>query len=51
MGESAKVVGLGADPYGLVWTAAKLMVFESMVGLGVNDVVGFGAVGAGAERR
>ena len=27
LSESAKVVGVGADPYGLVWTAAKLMVF------------------------
>ena len=26
------------------------MVFESLAGLGVNDRVGFGAVGAGAEQ-
>ena len=50
MGKSAKVVGVGVDPDGLVWTAAEVMVFESLAGLGVNDGVGFGTVGAGAER-
>ena len=50
MGESAKVVGVGSDTHGLVWTAAEVMVFESLAGLGVNDGVGFGTVGAGAER-
>ena len=44
MGESAKVVGVGADPDGLVWNAAEVTVFESLAGLGVN------AVGMGAER-
>ena len=41
LGESSNVV---------VWTAAEVMVFESLAGLGVNVGVGFGAVGAGAER-
>ena len=50
LGKSAKVVGVGMDPDGLVWTADEVMVFESLAGLGVNDGVGFGAVGAGAER-
>ena len=50
LGESAKVVGVGANPDGLVWTAAEVVVFESLAGLGVNDGVGFGVVGAGAER-
>ena len=50
LGESAKVVGLGADPYGLVWTASEVMVFERLDGLSVNDGVGFGAFGVGAER-
>ena len=50
MGESAKDVGVGVDPDGLVWTAAEVMVSESLAGLGVNDGFGFGAVGAGAER-
>ena len=50
MGESAKVVGVGAEPDVLVWTVAEVMVFNILAGLGVNDGVGFGAVGAGAER-
>ena len=41
LGESAKVVGVGADPDGLVWTAAEVMSFESLAGPGVNDGVGF----------
>ena len=49
LGESAKVVGVGANPGGLVWTATEVVVFESLYGLGVNDGVGFGAVGTGAE--
>ena len=48
--KSAKVVGVGVDPDGLVWTAAEVMLFESLAGLGVNDGVSFGAVGTGAER-
>ena len=50
LGESAKVVGIGADPYCLVWAAAELMIFYSLAGPGVNDGVGFSAVGAEAER-
>ena len=50
MGESAKDVVVGANPDGLVWTAAEVVVFESLFGLGVNDRVGFGVAGAGAER-
>ena len=50
MGKSAKVVGIGADLDGLVWTADEVMIFKILDGLGVNDGVGFGAVGAGAER-
>ena len=50
LGESAKVVGVGADTDGLVWTAAGVMVFKSLSGLGVNGGVGFGAVGAGADQ-
>ena len=50
LGESAKVVGIGTNPDGLVWTAAEVVVFESLAGLNVNGGVGFGAVGAGAER-
>ena len=50
MGELAKVVVVGADPDGLVWTAAEVMSFESLAGPGVNDGVGFDTVGAGAER-
>ena len=50
LGESAKVVGVGANPDGPIWTAAEVVVFESLSGLGVNDRVGFGAFGAGAER-
>ena len=49
LGDSEKVVGVGADTDGLVWTAAEVMVFKSLAGIGVNDGVGFGAVGAGAE--
>ena len=50
LGELAKVVGVGADPDGLVWTASEVMVFESLVGPSVNDGVGFCAVGAVLER-
>ena len=50
LGDSDKVFGVGADPYVLVWTAYEVMVFEILTGLGVNDGVGFGTVGAGAER-
>ena len=50
LGDSAKVVGVGANPDGLVWNASGVVVFESLAGLGVNDRVGFGAVGAIAER-
>ena len=50
MGESAKVVGVGADPDGLVWNAAEVMVFKSLACLGVNDGVGSGAVVAGVEQ-
>ena len=49
-GELVKVFGVGTDLGGLVWTADEVMVFKSLAGLGVNDGVGFGAVGAGAER-
>ena len=44
------VVGVGVDPDGLIWTASEVMVFESLASLGVNDEVGFGAVGAGVEQ-
>ena len=37
MGESAKVVGIGVDPDGLVWTAAEVMVFESLAGLELDS--------------
>ena len=47
--KSAKVVGVGANPDGLVWAAAEVVVFESLAGLGVNDRVGFSAFCAGAE--
>ena len=50
LGKSAKVVGIGADLDGLVWTADEVMIFKILAGLGVNDGVGFGAVGAGVER-
>ena len=50
LGESAKVVGVGENLDGLVWTAAEVVVFDSLAGLSVNDEVGLGAVGAGAER-
>ena len=50
MAELAKVVGIDAGPDGLFWTAAEVMVFESLAGLGVIDGVGFDTVGAGAER-
>ena len=50
LGDSAKVVGVGANPDGIVWNASGVVVFESLAGLGVNDRVGFGAVGAIAER-
>ena len=50
LGESAKVVGVGTNPDGLVWTAAEVVVFKSLASIGVNDIFGFGAVGAGAER-
>ena len=50
LGESAKVVGVGANPDGLVWIAAEVVVFESLADIGVNDRVDFGAVGAEAER-
>ena len=49
LGESAKVVGVGANPDRLIWTVAEVVVLKSLVSLGVNDRVGFGAVGAGAE--
>ena len=49
-GKSAKVVGVGANPDSLVWTAAEVVVFESLAGIGINDGVVFAAVGAGAER-
>ena len=49
MDELAKVVGVGANPDGLVWTTVDVVVFESLAGIGVNDEVGFGAVGARAE--
>ena len=39
--ELAKVVGIDAGPDGLFWTAAEVMVFESLAGLGVIDGVGF----------
>ena len=51
MGDSSKVVGVGADPDSLLWTAAEVVVFKSLDGLGVKDGVGFGIVGAGAERK
>ena len=41
--EGAKAVGVGADPDGLVWNAADVMVFKSLAGIGVNDGVGAGA--------
>ena len=44
------VVGVGVDPDGLIWTASEVMVFERLDGLSVNDGVGFGAFGVGAER-
>ena len=50
LGESAKVVGVGANPDGLVWTAAEVVVSESLASLGVNDGVGLSAVGVGADR-
>ena len=50
LGESAKVVGVGANPDDLVCTAAEVVVFESLAGLGVNDGVGFSTVDAGVER-
>ena len=50
MGKSAKVIGVGANPDSRVWTPAEVVVFESLAGLGVSDGVGFGAVGAGADR-
>ena len=50
LGESAKVVVVGADPDVLFWNASEVMVFESHAGLSVNGRVGFGAVGAGLER-
>ena len=50
MGNSAKFVGVGANPDGLVWSAAEIVVFEILASLGVNDVVGISAVGAGAEQ-
>ena len=50
MGELAKFVGVGANIDGLVLTAAEVVVFDSLAGLSVNDEVGLGAVGAGAER-
>ena len=49
LGDSSKVVSVGADPDGLVWTADEVMVFEILAGPSVNDGVGFGAVGAGAD--
>ena len=48
--DSAKVVGVGTDLDSPVWTASEVMVLEILAGLGVYDGVGFGAVGAGAER-
>ena len=50
LGESAKFIGVGADPDGFVWTAAEVVVFENLAGLGVNDGVGFSTASAGAER-
>ena len=50
LGDSAKVVCVDADPEVLVWTAAEVMLFESLAGIGVNDRLGFRAVVAGAER-
>ena len=49
LGDSSKVVGVGADPDSLLWTAAEVVVFKSLSGLGFNDKLGFGAVGTGAE--
>ena len=39
LGDSAKVVGVGANPDGLVWTADDLVVFKILAGFGVNDGV------------
>ena len=50
MGESAKVVGVGADPDSFVYTAAEVMVSERLYGLGINDGVGSGAVGTGLDQ-
>ena len=50
LGESAKVVGVGANTDSLVWTVDEVVVFKSLAGIGVNDRVGFVEVGAGAER-
>ena len=50
LGNSAKVVGVGANPDGFVWIAAEVLVFEILAGIGVNGGVGFGAVGTVAER-
>ena len=44
-GESAKIFGVGTNPNGLVWTAAEVVVFESLAGIGINDGVVFGTVG------
>ena len=50
LGESAKVVGVGADPDSFVYTAAEVMVSERLSGLGINDGVGSGAVGTGLDQ-
>ena len=50
LGKPAKVVGVGVNPCGLVWTTAEVVVLESLPGLGVNDGVGFDGVDVGAER-
>ena len=50
LGESAKVVGVGANTDSLVWTVDEVVVFKRLAGIGVNDRVGFVEVGAGADR-
>ena len=50
LGELSKVVGVGANPDSLVWAPAEVVVFKILAGIGVNDGIGFGAVGAGLER-
>ena len=37
LGELAKVVGVGADPDGLILNADEVVVFDSLVGFSVND--------------